>query len=81
LTETIQSPVSDDRRPFDVHERRYTGLRLRGNAHELPPDHVLPKRSAAAALTTSRTMPTRTQQLGLIIVLAALVVYVFIRVL
>jgi len=28
-----------------------------------------------------RAMPTRTQQLGLIIVLAALVVYVFIRVL
>jgi hypothetical protein len=28
-----------------------------------------------------RTMPTRTQQLGLIIVLAVLVLYVFIRVL
>jgi hypothetical protein len=32
-------------------------------------------------LTNQQAMPTRTQQLGLIIVLAALVVYVFIRVL
>jgi hypothetical protein len=38
-------------------------------------------RSSRTTIDYSRSMPTRTQQLGLIIVLAALVVYVFIRVL
>jgi hypothetical protein len=45
---------------------------------------IVRRRSAdadAAKVATLASMPTRTQQLGLLILLAALVVYVFIRVL
>jgi len=61
---TIDS-VSDDSRQFCVHEQRYTGYVSLG--------------IGPSALGIEVVVPTRTQQLGLIIVLAALVAYVFIR--